>query len=213
MVLNPSTNLVTATISVAGAFESAYDTSNKLLYVTEVYNGAVAIVNPSTNTLVGSFSAGSDPAGITYDAADKDVYVLNSGSNNVTIFSPGAGKVIANVALNTSLPYGIAYDPATHDVDAVGQSSTNFFVLSSVTHTEIGNASLGGNGWQIAYDPADQDMVMSTNFGPALWINAASQVVASSVIGSDLNQFAYDSASHTMFADDYFNGPIVQMGS
>lgn len=220
-VINDSTNTVNTTFKTPHPVaEATFDPANGLLYFTEYTVNATLIVNPRNNSIVGEFAVGGYPLAITYDPVDRNVYILNSATDNVSIYSPTAGAVVKNLNLSTTDPTGIAYNPASRDVDAVGYSYTNFFVISSVTHTVIANLSVGPGFYDeavaIAYDAANGEMAISEPFGPITWVDAASQAVAWTPVSSTVYDgfLAYDSHDRTMFADTPpYTNSLVEIGS
>jgi DNA-binding beta-propeller fold protein YncE len=61
--------------------------------------GVVTVIPTSNNTSCGQFPVGISPTGIVYTTTyAKEVYVVNEGSNNVSVLSNGCPNYLAKLA-------------------------------------------------------------------------------------------------------------------
>ena len=66
----------------------AYNPNNHDMYVTNINDNTVSLIDSSTNTMVSTINVGVDPFGVTYNSNNNDVYVTNSHSNTVSVIAP-----------------------------------------------------------------------------------------------------------------------------
>lgn len=103
-----------------------------------------------------SVGVGTSPSGVAYDPVNGEVYVANSGSNNVSVIS-GTGAVVT-VAVG-SAPGGVGYDPGNGDVYVANSGSANVTALSGTA--VIAAIRVTANPSGVAYDPGNAYVYVS----------------------------------------------------
>ena len=68
-------------------FGVLYDPANQQIYVANYSSRTVSVIDPSTNSVVSTVSAGNGPWNLAYDNANNDVYVTDFGSNTVSVIA------------------------------------------------------------------------------------------------------------------------------
>jgi len=58
------------------------------LYVTNSIDGTVSVIDPATNTVVGTIPVGEFPTDIEFEPNSGNLYVSNSFSNTVSVIAP-----------------------------------------------------------------------------------------------------------------------------
>ena len=117
------------TLTELGANETLIVT---LTGVTPSVSTTVSIVDTSktpSGTLIGTYTVGTSPQGITYDPTNNAVWVANFSSNNVTKLNAATGALIGTYAVGTN-PYGITYDPTNNTIWVSNSSSNNVTKLT-----------------------------------------------------------------------------------
>jgi PQQ-dependent catabolism-associated beta-propeller protein len=82
----------------------------KRVYVATGRHGTVEVIDPATNTIVGSVKVGTRPWGLAITPDGKKVYSANGPSNDVSVVDTDSLKVIATIAVGQS-PWGVALAP------------------------------------------------------------------------------------------------------
>lgn len=105
----------------------------RLLYVSDYSNGVVWVYDyPSTGTLVGTLSTGLfRPQGMCVDK-DQNIYIANTGDNEVLEYAHGGSSPIATFTLPNEYPSGCAISPTNGDLAvgvATGVSSSGQLVI------------------------------------------------------------------------------------
>jgi YVTN family beta-propeller protein len=115
-VINATTNIVTGEIKTSlSPSQFAYDPGNKNMYVTTVSRNSSAseldVIDTISNSIVATLEIPTNYATfLTYDDANRDVYVGSQLSNNITIISTTSNQIVKSVLV----PYhasAIAYNP------------------------------------------------------------------------------------------------------
>ena len=69
-------------------YSIAYDLINKRMYVTNINDGTVSVIDTTTNTVIGkSIMVGNFPYDIAYDQVNERMYVTNSNDNTVSVIN------------------------------------------------------------------------------------------------------------------------------
>ncbi|MCI4373731.1 MAG: YncE family protein, partial [Thermoplasmata archaeon] len=111
----------------------AYDHAYEAFYVAAPPS-SVDIINAWTGGLSVNFTipTGSDPFGVAVDNATGNVFVTNTGSDNVTVLQGDSAYPVANISVG-SAPMGIAYDPFNGLVYVANSGSDSVTVLEGTT--------------------------------------------------------------------------------
>src|SRR5208283_1960265 len=96
-----SAAIILMLISIAGAAPFAY--------ITNFYSNNVAVINTSTNTVVGSsITVGNVPVGIAITPNGAYAYVTNEDGNSVSVIDTFNNTVVGSPITVGSFPVGIA---------------------------------------------------------------------------------------------------------
>jgi YVTN family beta-propeller protein len=179
-VISDTTNTVVATIPLGNpvpigvASWIVYDSGRAELFVSLsfAYNGEVAVISDSNNSIVGKILVGGEPEGVVYDSAKGEIFVANALSKAVSVISDTTNTVVANV----TVPYGtlaMAYDSGKGEIFATNlppnnssnpnASSNTISVISDSSNTAIATITVGSNPQGIAYDSGKNEIFV-TNY-------------------------------------------------
>jgi YVTN family beta-propeller protein len=127
------------------------------LYVTNLLDDTVSVINPTTNTIIDIIDVGNGPSAIAYNGTN--LYATNAISNTVSVINPATNTVIDTVT-GLSKPFGIAYDGTNMYVTNNGDD--NVSVINPATNSETTTIDVGVGPQSIAYDGSNMYV---TNFG------------------------------------------------
>ncbi|MFZ1024528.1 MAG: YncE family protein [Thermoplasmata archaeon] len=145
----------------------AYDHADQSFYVA-VPPSSVDIVpgNFTTDPVVAAvIPVGTDPFGVAYDNASGEVFVANSGSNNVSVLQGNLSAPIASIPVGME-PMGVTFDPVNGDIFVANNGSDDVSVISGSTLGLLTTVPVGSNPLGIAADP-DTGKVFVANHGSA----------------------------------------------
>jgi hypothetical protein len=145
---------------VAGRIDHlAYDPARQRLYIAELGNNSVAIVDLKARRLLRTVSGFEEPQGIAYEPASDTVYVANAGDGSVRLFR---GESFA--ALGT-IPLGADADNVRVDRDAgrvyVGYGKGALAVIDATARQRIADIPLKRHPESFQLDPT----------GPHIFVN------------------------------------------
>jgi YVTN family beta-propeller protein len=167
--INASTNTMAAPTTFGGD-EIALDPVRGFLYVTEGGTNNVAVVNTSTDAVVGHIPVGQTPISVAFDPVTQTIWAGNQGSNNVTVINTSRGQAVANLTLSpaafASRPAQITYDPALNDMAVLTDNlSANWHFFNASTNAPVANlsssASAATYSGEVTYAPALTALVVA----------------------------------------------------
>jgi len=152
---------------------------------------------------------GTYPANLAYDSGLGEIFVTNTGSNNVTVLSDSTHAILATIAVG-SYPLGIAYDSGFGEIFVANLASGNVSVISDATNTVTATIAVGTSPYTVLYDSA-QSTVFVENSGSSnvsVISDATNTVVATVGTGQYSYAMAYDSAMGEVFTASYGSGNV-----
>ena len=169
-VISGSTNLVIGSVPLVVCSGNTlptslvYDNANGDVYVIchplGGTIGPVKVIDGSTNQVIASINAGGGPQYGSYDSVNGDIYVTNTGSNNITIIN-GANNTVAGSIPGGTGPMGIAYASGNGDLYVV-DSDGNLSVISPATNATVALINIGTEiPWYALYDRSNRDIYVS----------------------------------------------------
>jgi YVTN family beta-propeller protein len=151
---------------------------------------------------VPNIGVGTEPNGVAYDNATKQLFVANEGSNNVSVIPDSTNSVL------TSIPVGNGPDEAVFDsahreifVSNSQTTSDSVSVISDSTDMVVATIHVGTNPTGEAYDPAMGEIFV-TNQGSnnvSVISDATNSVVKSIPAGQNPTEIAFDTAKGEAF--------------
>ena len=82
----------------------AYDPVNKRMYVTNIRDGTISVIDTATNTIIDTnpntpdeidpIKVGDEPNDIAYDPVNKRMYVVNAFGKSVSVINTNTNRVI-----------------------------------------------------------------------------------------------------------------------
>jgi YVTN family beta-propeller protein len=155
-------------------------------------------------SVTGSIPVGSGPGAIAYDPAKGELFVANSGSNNVSVVSDTTDSVIATVPVGEG-PSSIAYDSAREELFVVnGGGSDNISVISDTSNKVVDTIPLAVSATvpgQAVYDSGRGEIFVSQpNSNVVGVINDTNDKVVDSIpVGAYPCGVTYDSKKGEIF--------------
>lgn len=166
-VLNASSLATVTTIALptGPGYDAVLDPVNNTVWVSDILNQSVTAINAFTDTVtVPRIPVGLNPQGLFYDSQNGDVYVANSGSNNITVLNATTHSLVATVQV-VGVPVALALDPVDHLLFSADAGGSQISVIDTLINAPE-RYSLGASGGPegLVYIPA-YDEVDVLNFG------------------------------------------------
>ena len=133
----------------------AYDPANRLLFVAELGNDSVGIVDLKDGT-VRRLTGLREPQGLAWHAASKTLYVANAGDGSVRLyqgpeFSPAGTIALGDDADNVRLD-------RKRDRIVVGYGSGGLAVIDPASRRKVGDIALKGHPESFQFDEDGQHL-------------------------------------------------------
>ena len=142
---------------IAGRIDHlAFDPTRQRLYVAEVGNGSVGIVDFAGHRLLRTVSGFDEPQGIAYEPSTDSIYVASGGDGTVRIFRAADFEQVAKLSLGADAD-NVRVNAAGSRV-YVGYGTGALAVIDSATRARVGDVPVGGHPESFQLD-ADGDRV------------------------------------------------------
>ena len=192
---------VTATIEVGnGPDGAAVDPGAHTLYVTNVDDDTVSVIDEATGTVTGTVTVGGGPLAVAADPTTHTAYVTNGGNGTVSVIDGPTGTVTAIITVGSG-PDGVAVDPTSHTAYVANGGAGTVSVIDEASGTVTGTIAVGSDPDGVAVDPTTHTVyVANGGAGTVSVIDEASGTVTGTIaVGSDPDGVAVDPTTHTAY--------------
>ncbi len=196
--------------------EIAFDKNNGYLYVPNVDDNTVSVINGANNTVVATVPVGAGPYGVAFDSTNGYLYVTNLSDNTVSVINGATNTVIGNPIPVGNSPYGATFDSTNGNIYVVNSADNTVSVIKGSTNTVIATISVGNDPSDIAFDSTNGYLyVMSFSDNAVYIINGATNTVIGNPISlfTSFSGIAFDSTNGNIYAAEATNVVDVIKGS
>ena len=190
-VVNGSSNEVISFIAISAATTAiAYDSSSGYVYVGERYN-YVAVVNPSSNTIVTQINLGVQNGvtfGLAVDPASGKIYDTGSTPNGIQVISDKTNSVTGTITLNNSAGV-LTFDPLNGYFYVAGEASGIVAIVDGTSNVVVKYIFVVQNPTDVVYDGGNGNLYVSeSGSGMITIVNSATLKILNEVyIGGSIN--------------------------
>jgi YVTN family beta-propeller protein len=129
----------------------AYDPARQLLYVAELGNDTIAVVDIKGQRVVRTVSGFDGPQGIAYEPGTDAIYVANGGDGTVQIFSGSDFALLAKLVLGEDAD-NVRIDQESRRV-YVGYGGGAIAIIDAMSRKLVGRIPLQGHPEGFQLDP------------------------------------------------------------
>jgi DNA-binding beta-propeller fold protein YncE len=129
----------------------AVDVKRQRLFVAELGNNSVGIVDLPNRKLISRIPALKEPQGVGYEPMTDTLYVANAGDGSVRLFEGGDYKTTGRIELGSDAD-NIRVDAAATRV-FIGYGSGGLAVIDPSTRSKVGDISLKAHPESFQIDP------------------------------------------------------------
>ncbi len=118
-VINPTTQMVVATISVGhNPVEVVVTPDGSTVYVANAGSNSVSVIDTTSNNVTKTVAVGFNPVNIAIKRDGTRAYVANAGANSVSVIDTSTNAVVHTIPVGQN-PVHVAVTPVwKHDRDA-----------------------------------------------------------------------------------------------
>ena len=205
-----STLAVITTIGVGGLPAGvAVDDGDDTVYVTNLDDSTVSVINGRTGTVAFTIPVGGRPQGVAVNEGDDTVYVTNEASDNVSVINGRTGTVAGTIPVGDR-PEGVAVNEGDDTVYVTNLGGNSVWVINGRTRTVDDTITVGGLPFGVAVNQGD-DTVYVTNQGSftVSVINGRTRTVAGTItVGGAPIGVAVDQGDDTVYVTNYGSGTV-----
>src|SRR5258706_9617880 len=132
-------------------YHMAVDLKRQRLFVAELGNDAVGIIDLANRKLIGTITGLKEPQGVGYEPSTDTLYVANAGDGSVRLFEGGDYKTTGRIELGSDAD-NIRVDAAAKRV-LIGYGSGALAVIDPSTHSKVGDIPLKAHPESFQIDP------------------------------------------------------------
>ena len=129
----------------------AIDLRRQRLFVAELGNDSVGVVDLVTHSLLWTLTGLNEPQGVGYEPSTDTLYVANARDGSVQLYEANEYKPVGRIELGSDAD-NIRIDAATKRV-IVGYGNGGLAVLDQSTHRKVQNAPLKAHPESFQIDP------------------------------------------------------------
>ncbi|MGA8711214.1 MAG: YncE family protein [Thermoplasmata archaeon] len=226
-VINGSTHKSIANISTEdGPYAVIVDPGTGDGYVanggTSDLEPNVTVLSEATGLSIASIPIAVYPTGVTYDAAQKALYSVDSAGNDVHEVNAAADQVVGvDVGgphpTSTSVEAPVAYDGANGDIYTADSAVAAVEVFSS-SHTLLTTINVGQYPDALAYDNASKRLFVANDYnGNVSIINTSTNTLNTTSLKvkpvAQLDAIAYDARTNEVYAADRGDNNVTVWGA
>ncbi len=137
----------------------AIDLKRQRLYVAELGNDSVGIVDLANRQFLHRIAGLKEPQGVGSEPSTDMLYVANAGDGSVRLFEGNDYKAAGQVELGSDAD-NIRIDPATNRV-FVGYGSGALAIIDPATHSKIGDVPVKAHPEAFQIDPATSQIYVN----------------------------------------------------
>jgi YVTN family beta-propeller protein len=186
----------------------AYAPWDQAFYVAAPPSSVDEILAGSTNVST-VIAVGSDPFGVAVDPSTDQVWVTNTGSNNVSVINGSSQTVVASIAVQRE-PLGIAVNPVQARVFVAANGSNETSIVNASSGRVLANVSVGAEPTGVAFDAAaDQVFVSDKGSSQVSVLDGFTGTFLRNVtVGRDPDGLAVDNATNTVYVANEWSSNV-----
>jgi len=152
-----------------------YNPVDHNIYVANQADDTVSVINPATQTVIGTIPVGDKPVNMAAHPTTGVVYVVNYLSTNLSVLNQ-TGTLQAPIPLDThNQPFGIAIDPLNNYVYVTTVEGHDIVVIYSASNAVVGATKIfRQDGTPVPLRGLALNLTLGTAQGGHLWTTTSS---------------------------------------
>jgi YVTN family beta-propeller protein len=209
-IFNASSANLSRTITLCASPATVlFDPQNRDLYVADIQNDWVWVVDSATNTVRAHIQVGLNPWAMALDTASGQLFVANQDSRTISVINTTTDDVTATWGTGY-YPTGLAFDPANgHLFESNSVYGSDIGVFDVASGMVVDDIQLNSDPSGLLYDPVNGDLYVGDNVRatgqPQVEVfNATNDQPTTQILlpsGSDTYAMALDGASGNIYVD------------
>lgn len=171
--------------------------------------GSVDVVPSGEAGVTATITVGISPFAVAFDNLSGNLFVTNTGSNNVSVVAGSSNTVVANFGAGMA-PLGIAFDPTTDSVYVADSGSHAIEVFDASSFVLRATVEVGNNPTGVLWDSLNGGIYVANSLSDSVSeiSGSSNQVVATIPVGSYPYALAVDGASGSIYVSNQNSGNV-----
>lgn len=187
--------LNSATGSGSSNYIPKWNSLRNLSGTSSLYISNATTENVVQNTLTGN----NDPYDVAFDSYNERFYVVNSGSNNVTVRNANTLALVGTVSVGT-LPVAITFDSYNNRMYVANRGSNNVSVIDTSTNTVTSTISVGTLPVGIEFDRINNKVYVACQTSNVVSIiSTSTNTVVGTIPTTTPRGLAYDFNNNNLY--------------
>ena len=144
----------------------AFDPDRQLLFVAELGNDSVAVVDLEARKVVHRIAGLSEPQGIAYHAATGTLYVANAGDGSLRLFQASEFAPLGSITLGADAD-NVRLDPWRNRI-IVGYGKGGLAVIDPASRRKIADMPLDGHPESFQFDETGSRIFVNVPDAPQI---------------------------------------------
>jgi YVTN family beta-propeller protein len=182
--------------------------SSKKMFIAPILIGIILVLSSVIMAhaigVTSTITVQQEPAGVAYDPAKGEIFVININAGTVSVISDNSNTVVATIPLGNPAPIGaasaIVYDSGKSELFV--SLSGEVVIISDSNNTVISKIPVEGQLEGLAYDSAKGEIFVANTMANAVSVisDETDTVIASVTVPNGTLAIAYDSGKGEIFA-------------
>jgi YVTN family beta-propeller protein len=171
------------------------------------------LISSGANSVIANIRVGNGPGSPTYDSANGDLYVPNTGSDNISVISGATNRVISSISVGCPAQTP-TYDPEDGDLYMSSFGSDNLTILSGSSNSVLKTLPIGAEENQPAYDAANGDLYVASDASTyginnvSIVSGATNTVIGEVSVGSSPTTPYYDPVNGDLYVANQYSADV-----
>jgi YVTN family beta-propeller protein len=190
---------------------AAFGSSSERIFVgnrKNFYNGTVSVVDGASNAIIATVpSLGDDPYGIAANPAGTRIYVVNSNSNDVTVFDASSNAAVATFAVGQGPVWALA-SPDGARLYVTNYTDQNVSVIDTADYSLKASISVPQAPFALALNPSGSRLYVASH--PYVYVidTATNTEITQIDVGMQPTGLAYSASTDKLYVTNG-NGDYV----
>ena len=181
--------------------------ANKLLFYSDWSRGYVGVIHPGTGRVIKKIPVGKSPAGLSTNACETQVWVVNRESNSVSVVDSHNFKLIKSISVGRA-PFALDMDDRY--VYIANSQGNTLSIIDLLSLTEIKRIKVGRMPYGVAVNRKQHKVYVSNQLENTVSVidTRNHKIVATLKTGEYPENIAVDEENQRLYVLNWFDGTL-----
>ena len=181
--------------------------ANKLLFYSDWSRGYVGVIDPGSGRVIKKIPVGKSPAGLSTNACETQVWVVNRESNSVSVVDSHNFKLIKSISVGRA-PFALDMDDRY--VYIANSQGNTLSIIDLLSLTEIKRIEVGRMPYGVAVNRKQHKVYVSNQLENTVSVidTRNHKIVATLKTGEYPENIAVDEENQRLYVLNWFDGTL-----